>query len=274
MSKKTLPHIIIAAVIVLTMAAILLVRNCGRKDNAGGHLPEAVSVLIDDMIDIEGGQYKMGATKEQGDTVDLDEQPVHKVNVEDFLICRYEVTQKLWTTIMDYNPSRFKGDDYPVENVSYDSCLVFIERLNELTGMSFRLPTEAEWEYCARGGKDVEVQYRFSGADDADSVAWYVANSQKTTHAVGGKNPNSLGLYDMSGNVSEWCSDDYQEYEKGDPNVATLPKTVGSKVVRGGSWRSSLDDLRVARRAYHSPDTTFPYVGLRLALEDRRVRRQ
>lgn len=166
-----------------------------------------------------------------------------------FHICRYEVTQRLWKEVTGDNPSQMRGDDLPVEQVNYDQCQAFIAKLNELTGKSYRLPTEAEWEYACRGGKESRG-YRYSGSDDIDEVAWYDGNSEGRTHPAGQKMPNELGLYDMSGNVWEWCQDMHD----------------GTGMCRGGSW------IHNARNCDPSLPNETPRgfwinsLGLRLAL--------
>ncbi|MBO7496360.1 MAG: formylglycine-generating enzyme family protein [Salinivirgaceae bacterium] len=160
------------------------------------------------MIAVEGGSFMMGATPGQGDEACENERPVHKVIVDDFLIGETEVTQELWFAVMGSNPSYFKNRDgnYPVENVSWYDVHAFIKKLNEITGQQFRLPFEAEWEYAARGGKK-STDKKYSGSDDIDEVAWFKNNAGDRTHAVTTKNPNELGLYDMTGNVFEICQD-------------------------------------------------------------------
>ena len=140
-----------------------------------------------------------------------DESPVHSVTLSSYYMGETEVTQALWKAVMGNNPSRFKGDNLPVENVSWNDCQEFIRKLKQKTGKNFRLPTEAEWEYAARGGKKSNG-YKYSGSNNIGSVAWYDDNSSNQIHAVKGKRLNELGLYDMSGNVWEWCSDWYGQY--------------------------------------------------------------
>jgi len=152
------------------------------------------------MVFVEGGTFMMGATSEQeSDAFDW-EKPAHRVTLSDFYIGKYEVTQAQWKAVMGSNPSYFKGDNLPVERVSWGDCQEFIRKLNERTGLTFRLPTEAEWDYAARGGNRSRG-YKYSGSDDPDEVAWYWDNSGIKTHPVGQKRANELGLYDMSGNV-------------------------------------------------------------------------
>lgn len=148
-----------------------------------------------------------------------DEMVYVEVDSGSFYICKYEVTQRLWSEVMGENPSEMQGDDLPVEQVSWDDCQAFLNKLNELTGQNYRLPTEKEWEYACKGGKHSKG-YAYSGSNDIDEVAWYDGNSEERTHPVGQKMPNELGLYDMSGNVWEWCQD--------------MHESIG--MCRGGSW--------------------------------------
>ncbi|MBQ0015371.1 MAG: formylglycine-generating enzyme family protein, partial [Bacteroidales bacterium] len=150
------------------------------------------------MVEVSGGTFKMGATSEQGSDAWNDEKPVHNVTLSSYYIGLTEVTQELWQAVMGSNPSYFKGLYRPVENVSWDDCQTFISRLNSLTGKNFRLPTEAEWEFAARGGTKSRG-YKYSGSNTLDDVAWHVGNSGDKTHDVGTKAPNELGIYDMSG---------------------------------------------------------------------------
>ena len=205
--------------------------------------------LISNMVRVEGGTFTMGATAEQGNDAYKDESPVHKVTLSSFSIGKYEVTQEEWETVMGNNPSHFKGSKRPVENVSRDDCQEFIKRLNDMTGMTFRLPTEAEWEYAARGG-NMSVGYKYSGSNDLDEVAWCKSNSDEQTHEVGTKKPNELGLYDMSGNVGEWCQDWYVEY---DSSAVTNPVESGwspYQVARGGSCCHISKCCRVSTRIF------------------------
>ena len=158
------------------------------------------------MVFVQGGSFQMGSNNGQSD-----EKPVHSVTVSDFYIVKYEVTQKEWRDIMGSNPSKWKGDNLPVEKVSWDDVQTFIKKLNAKTGLNYRLPTEAEWEYAARGGNKSNG-YKYSGSNDIGSVAWYASNSGSKTHSVGQKKPNELGIYDMTGNVWEWCNDWYGDY--------------------------------------------------------------
>jgi formylglycine-generating enzyme required for sulfatase activity len=163
------------------------------------------------MVKVDGGTFKMGATSEQGSDAEEDEKPAHSVTLSSYWIGQTEVTKALWNAVMGTNPSLSKGDELPVENVSWKDCQKFIKKLNQLTGETFRLPTEAEWEYAARGGNKSKG-YKYSGSNDLGTVAWSSNNSLPKTHPVATKQPNELGIYDMSGNVYEWCNDYYDSY--------------------------------------------------------------
>ena len=209
------------------------------------------------MVAVQGGTYTMGATSEQGSDAWDTEKPAHKETVSDFMIGETPVTQELWQAVMGSNPSNFTGDiQRPVERVSWDDCQTFIRKLNQLTGENFRLPTEAEWEYAARGGNKSRG-YKYSGSNNVGTVAWYYYNSGNTTHRVKTKQPNELGIYDMSGNVWEWCQDKYSS----DYNS---PRNSGNRVLRGGCWRGSAWDVRVSNRGGNPGYRNFSY-GLRLA---------
>ena len=217
------------------------------------------------MVKIKGGTFRMGATSEQSN-YDNDEKPVHSVTLSDYYMGETEVTQELWEAVMGSNPSRFMGDNQrPVERVSWDDCQEFIKKLNQLTGKEFRLPTEAEWEYAARGGK-YSRGYKYSGSNNSDEVAWYGTNSGDKTHPVATKKANELGLYDMSGNVLEWCNDWYGDYHSNSQTNPTGPSQGEYRVLRGGSWDFNDGGVRVSDRLNFTPDFRFIYYGLRLAL--------
>lgn len=227
------------------------------------------------MVAVEGGTFTMGATSEQGsDSFDLYEKPAHQVTLSDFSIGETEVTQELWEAVMGNNPSYFTGDgNRPVESVSWDDCQVFIAKLNQLTGVTFRLPTEAEWEFAARGGNKSEG-YKYSGSNTVSDVAWYydiclvVGNNSPDygTHRVGLKKANELGLYDMSGNVFEWCQDWFEKYSSSAQTNPTGPSSGTARVERGGSWRASNVGCRVSHRMKNSISARNNDEGLRLAL--------
>ena len=216
------------------------------------------------MIRVEGGTFTMGATSEQGSDADSDEEPVHQVTLSSFSIGQTEVTQALWKAVMGSNPSHFKGDDLPVECVSWDDCQLFIQKLNQLTGKTFRLPTEAEWEYAARGGSGSR-HYKYAGANDIGSVAWCGDNSDET-HPVAQKQANELGLYDMSGNVFEWCNDWYGEYSSSAISNPKGAESSSSRVQRGGGWNDGASNCRVSYRNGSNPGCRNHDLGLRLAL--------
>lgn len=221
--------------------------------------------LINNMVYVEGGTFTMGATSEQGSDAYGGEKPAHQVTLSSFSIGKYEVTQEEWEAVMGYNPSNFEGAKRPVERVSWDDCQTFIRKLNQMTGKQFRLPTEAEWEYAARGGNQSK-HYKYAGSSDIGSVAWYGGYSGNWTHPVGQKQANELGLYDMSGNVREWCQDWDGEYSFSSQTNPTGPSSGSFRVSRGGSWGGNAGDCRVSFRHYDAPGYRIYYLGLRLAL--------
>ena len=241
--------------------------SSGQSGTLRGNTGNAVlDRLISNMVYVEGGTFTMGGTAEQGSDVDDDEMPTHSVALSSYYIGKYEVTQAEWEAVMGSNPSWFTGwNNLPVEYVSWKDCQKFIEKLNAKTGLNFRLPTEAEWEYAARGGSKSKG-YKYAGSDNIDDVAWYDSNSGDKTHAVGTKQPNELGLYDMSGNVWEWCSDWYGSYSSSSQTNPTGASSGSSRVYRGGSWFYSAWGCRVSLRSYNSPDNRSYGLGLRLAL--------
>ena len=218
-----------------------------------------------DMVKVQAGSFTMGATSEMEDPFNY-EKPIHQVTLtNDYYIGKTEVTQALWKAVMGNNPSYFRGDNFPVEYVSWDDCQKFISKLNSLTGQNFRLPTEAEWEFAARGGNNSN-HYQYSGSNELGDVAWYAGNRGDKTHVVATKQPNELGLYDMSGNVWEWCSDWYGNYSSSSQTNPTGPNSGSYRVIRGGCWGSDAVFCRSSYRYYHTPDYTTHSVGLRLVL--------
>ena len=219
------------------------------------------------MVKVSGGTFIMGATSELSSYYRENELPVHQVTLSDYSIGETEVTQELWKRVMGSNPSGFTGaDKLPVENVSWNDCQAFITKLNALTGKQFRLPTEAEWEFAARGG-NMSKGYVYSGSNDIDFVAWNVRNSGDKTHEVGTKSPNELGIYDMSGNVWEWCYDWYDSYKSSPQTNPTGPSSGYERVIRGGFWGDDTGDCRVSHRSGHEPDhSDYNVYGLRIAL--------
>lgn len=221
--------------------------------------------LINNMVLVEGGTFTMGATPEQGSDAYPNEKPAHQVTLSSFSIGKYEVTQKEWQAVMGSNPSYFKGFNRPVEQVSWDDCQEFLSKLNELTDKRFRLPTEAEWEYAARGGSR-SLSYKYAGSDNLSSVAWYDSNSGNETHSVGQKSANELGLYDMSGNVWEWCQDWYGNYRSNSQTNPSGANTGSCRIYRGGGWRSIMGLCRSLYRYNVAPSGRDNDLGLRLAL--------
>lgn len=238
--------------------------HSGSTNSTTG-LSAELNKLINDMVYVSGGTFTMGGTSEQGCDAYNDEKPTHSVTLSSYYICKYEVTQALWCAVMGSNPALDKGDNLPVEQVSWDDCQTFINRLNSYTGRNFRLPTEAEWEFAARGG-NYSRHYKYSGSNYIGDVAWYDGNSSNRTHPVGTKQPNELGLYDMSGNVYEWCSDWYGSYSFYSQSNPTGPNSGSDRVDRGGSWGGSARYCRSSYRGNLTPGYRFSNLGLRLVL--------
>ena len=227
-------------------------------------IPPAIQQLLDNMVYVSDGTFTMGCTSEQGSDCDDDEQPTHQVTVSSFYMGKYEVTQAQWHAVMGSNPSRFSGcDNCPVENVSWNDVQDFIRKLNIITGKNFRLPTEAEWEFAARGGNSSRG-YKYSGSNTIGSVGWYKDNSGSKTHAVGNLSPNELGLYDMSGNVYEWCNDWYGDYSSSSLTNPGGPSSGSDRVGRGGSWFSGAGNCRVSNRSGNYPGYRIILLGFRL----------
>ena len=216
------------------------------------------------MMCVEGGTFMMGAAADDT-TAEADEKPQHQVTLSDFMIGQTEVTQNLWEAVMGSYPSTIKGDSLPVNNVSWEDCQTFITKLNALTGLYFRLPTEAEWEFAARGGNKSK-DFVYAGSDNIDEVAWHIGNSGNMTHPVATKQPNEIGIYDMSGNVWEWCLDWNGDYTT-DMHTNPQGPTIGEyRMYRGGGWKYADKDCRVTRRRRTaSYDKTS--LGLRLVLD-------
>ena len=221
-----------------------------------------------EMVLVEGGSFDMGADG-RAEFTHEDEKPVHRVQLDSYYIGRYEVTNALWKAVMGAEAgikTKSEEDRLPVQRRTRTEIKAFCDKLGELTGKSFRLPTEAEWEYAARGGNKSKG-YKYSGSNKVDDVAWYEDNSSKNTHAVKTKQPNELGIYDMSGNVWEWCNDWYGSYNSNAQTNPTGPASGSYRVDRGGSWFDYAMDGRVSyRSAYSAPDEGFSNSGLRLAL--------
>ena len=245
------------------------------------------SLTNDELVYVEGGSYTMCATDEQGWDANFDEKPTRKVNLSSFYMGKYEVTQQLWEYVMSYSGNAADGtimsaystdawldkkpsstfgvgDYFPTYYVSYDDIVnIFLPRLNKITGDNYRLPTEAEWEYAARGGCNSQA-YKYSGSNTVGDVAWYSENSNSKSHQVGIKQPNELGIYDMSGNVWEWCSDWYADYTSSEETNPTGAESGSYRVFRGGYWGLSARDCRVSVRSSANPTNRNNSVGFRL----------
>lgn len=224
------------------------------------------------MMPVEGGEFTMGATSEQTGYAS-DELPTHRVTLSSYMIGETEVTQELWQAVMGYKPtsdgsqwssSYGLGAQFPAYYISWNDVQEFITKLNNITGETFRMPTEAEWEYAARGGNKSKG-YLYSGSNTIGNVAWYADNSGSKTHAVKTKSPNELGLYDMSGNVWEWCSDWYGSYSSNAQTDPTGPTSGSTRVARGGGWSNRASYCRVAFRNNASPSFRYGHYGFRLA---------
>ena len=233
--------------------------------------------VSEDFIFVEGGTSLMGST-----SGDNDEYPMHTVTVDSFYMCAHEVTQAEYSSIMGNNPSRFNGENRPVEMVSWNAAIEYCVRRSLAEGLTpcykggsgnytcdfsangYRLPTEAEWEYAASGGNKSYLKSTYSGSSDIGSVAWYDGNSGSSTHDVMTKSPNELGLYDMSGNVWEWCWNWYGSYSGSDQTNPTGASSGSNRVLRGGSWGSYASNCRVSNRNCYSPGYTYDYLGFRV----------
>jgi len=249
------------------------------------------------MLPVQGGPFLMGSADDDSDGFD-DERSAHDVIVPDFYIGKFPVTQALWRAVVTASidgdasshpanklkpsPSRFQGDERPVEEVSWNDAQLFIQKLNEITktsrlaGYHYYLPSEAEWEYAARGGKFHTEAYKYSGSDRLKDVGWFDENSGSETKPVGLKYPNQLGIHDMSGNVWEWCEDDWHENYKGAPEngSAWLDSPRGAvRVARGGGWDSDMRLCRVVGRGDDAPDARDGDLGFRLVLAPQSVGR-
>ena len=242
----------------------------GKQELAKGYVQQVDTFTINgihlEMVKIPGGTFKLGCTDPNDAMADASEKPAKNRQVSDFYMGKHEVTQKLWTVIMNDNPSTVVNDNYPVNNVSWEDCQLFIEKLNRITGRNFRLPTEAEWEYAAKStlnsdGSLSTTTSKFAGGETPDSYAWYSGNSSNTLHAVGTKKPNAFGLYDMSGNVIEWCQDIYTNYNTGDPEL-----DKSQRVLRGGYFGGDKASVRTTSRGSCPYNQAMPPFGFRLCL--------
>ena len=254
--------------VIVIIAIVFFFKKSSNTDYTSQYEPNDESITVNGvsfkMIKVDGGSFNMGSN--DSDAYD-DEKPVHRVTLNTFYIGETEVTQGLWKAVMGNNPSYFSnGDNFPVEGVSWNDCQEFIQKLNAKTGKKFSLPTEAQWEYAARGGKK-SIGYNYSGSNNVSSVGWFDTNCNETTHNVKSLAANELGLYDMTGNVYEWCQDWYADrYDYNSATDPTGPYSGTLRVVRSGSWKSKSRNCRVAYRFKYAPDYKFRNLGLRLCI--------
>ena len=252
-----------------TMCIIAIITTIGAAaGETAGYEPTFIdSATGMEFIFVKGGCFQMGDTFGDGEA---DEKPVHEVCVDDFYLGKYEVTQGQWKKVMGSNPSHFKdlGDKCPVEMVSWNDTQEFISKFNSQSGKKYRLPTEAEWEYAARSGGKSEKWVGTSNESSLGDYAWYNANSGIKTHPVGQKKPNSLGIYDMTGNVWEWCGDWYADkyYENSSKSNPRGADSGSSRVLRGGSWDTSAQGARAAYRIWINPDNRYDFIGFRVSV--------
>lgn len=259
--KSTKKWWIIAACVAVAAVVGIVCASAPQLVAVEGSQTFTVNGVKFTMVPVEGGTFTMGVTSEQGGYAG---DKAHQVTLSNYYIGQTEVTQALWKAVMGSNPSDSKGDNLPVEQVSWDDCQVFIQNLNQLTGKQFRLPTEAEWEYAARGGRKSRG-YKYAGGNDIGLVAWYTDNSGNETHTVATKQANELGVYDMSGNVEEWCSDWYGDYQSSSQSDPQGPSSGSNRVSRGDCYFSDARDCRVSNRSYNLPDYRGDFLGLRLS---------
>ena len=260
-------------ILFLMFAAAMLFAACSKDDENTASDADmqtfTVSGVEFTMVKVEPGTFMMGAI--EGDVeVTNNEKPVHQVTLtEPFYMAQTEVTQALWQAVMDTNPSYFnEGGNLPVEQVSYNDAIEFCSRLSELTGHTFTLPTEAQWEYAARGGQNAPATPTiYAGSSELAAVAWYTDNCENATHEVGSKAPNELGLYDMSGSVREWCLDWYgNSYSANAQTDPQGPSTGTNRVSRGGGWASWARECRISARMDFYPGNRYGDTGFRLVM--------
>jgi formylglycine-generating enzyme required for sulfatase activity/predicted Ser/Thr protein kinase len=265
--KKEINLVLIISAIALALIVVELFITKPWEGSVAPLSPN--SEYFYEVVDVAGGTFTMGCTSEQSDCGD-NEKPPHQVTLSSYKIGKYEVTQAQWKAVMGSNPSHFNGyfntcENCPVENVSWNDVQEFIQGLEAKSGKKYRLPTEAEWEFAARGGNNSNKS-KYSGSNILDEVAWYDGTSGSKIHSVGGKKPNELGIYDMSGNVWEWCSDWYGEYNTQAQNNPTGPANGSLRVLRGGGCFSLPQFCRVSFRYYYNPDVRNDGIGFRLVL--------
>ena len=277
-NDKNIVHIVIAAIVFIIIVATIIIVFLYKPDSSRSEeiiavdstsqniIPDdPIKQLEYDMVTINGGTLMLGATSEQSAYAMNQEFPAHEVTLSTYQIGRYEVTQEQWEAVMGYNPSHNIGAKMPVENVSWNECQSFLQTLNAKTGKNYRLPTEAEWEFAARGGNQSHY-YIYSGSDNPDAVAWHKGNSGGTTHDVGTKQANELGLYDMSGNVFEWCNDKYGYYSySAEYNPQGNGTSSKVRVGHGGGYNLGTKFCRVSNRTQGTTNYKSESLGFRIA---------
>ena len=246
----------ILLVVLIAIIAFIIWLNPQPESTTETFIVNGVSF---NMVKVKGNTFTMGSSSSDADS---NEKPVVQRTLSDFYIGEYEVTQRLWDAVMHSNPSSTVGDYLPVHNISWEDCQLFIQKLNQVSGRNFRLPTEAEWEYAAKYDPESETYHKYAGGSSPSSYAWYTDNSQNALHSVGTKSANALGLYDMSGNVIEWCQDIYTNYGSGNPDLGK-----DERVLRGGYYGSSSSAVRTTSRGSCNYTVKQPAFGLRLCLQ-------
>lgn len=246
----------ILLVVLIAIIAFIIWLNPQPESTTETFIVNGVSF---NMVKVKGNTFTMGSSSSDADS---NEKPVVQRTLSDFYIGEYEVTQRLWDAVMHSNPSSTVGDYLPVHNISWEDCQLFIQKLNQVSGRNFRLPTEAEWEYAAKYDPESETYQKYAGGSSPSSYAWYTDNSQNALHSVGTKSANALGLYDMSGNVIEWCQDIYTNYGSGNPDLGK-----DERVLRGGYYGSSSSAVRTTSRGSCNYTVKQPAFGLRLCLQ-------
>ena len=272
--------VVVKKPVLIIFVCILFIFGCMKKPNmvsVGPVLPEIDFEL--DMVLVQSGSFTMGNSN---GIYELNELPLHNVTVSNFFISKFEITQEQYGQVKSYDSSFFKYDTYPVEQVTWYEAVSFCNKLSLIENLEpcynlktwdcnfnkngYRLPTEAEWEFAARGGTQSE-DYKYSGGDNLNDIAWYILNSGEQPHVIGTKQPNELGLHDMTGNVWEWCWDRYDsEYYSTSPeNDPKGPVGPLVRVFRGGSWQNDVNKLRLSQRSFYKPDSKLLSLGFRVA---------
>ena len=247
----------------LMLSFIVLISAHAKKNRQGkdekNYVENVMGIKLE-MIYVKGGTFIMGNTSEKGGC--SDERPITEIYLDSYYIGAFEVTQKQWNIIMRGENIADENDNLPITYVSWNEATLFCDKLSQLTGKNYKLPTEEQWEYAARGGIK-NSNRKYSGSDEIDKVSWYSSNSNKEIHPVGLKHPNELGIYDMSGNVYEWCLDTYMSYTY--KNDSVKHHGVGNnKVLRGGCWSDYASSCRVTHRFYDVSSSKSSKIGFRV----------